>query len=143
HRCIDLGGAVIRHHGHPEIREPRPARPPERELPSCRLDLVRPRQYLQGNLEILRAAGQRTDDGDVRPGELSRETVPARRTDSPRRLVAVDTAVVGRIPDGRADVAADVQCAQARRDGGGRAAGGAAWCPRGVPGIAGGAVDWI
>ncbi len=67
----------------------------------------------------------------------------ARRADAPGRLVPVDAAVVRGIADRGADVAAELEAREPRRERRRRAAGGPAGRAQQVPGIVGGAVDRV
>ena len=66
-----------------------------------------------------------------------------KRHDSHSRLVAEDAAIVRRVADRGADVAADLQARHAGRQGRRRAAGIAAGGTLQVPGVVGGAVDLV
>ena len=111
------------------------------ELPAGAVDLVRAGHDLQRDLEVVRAARQRSDHGDVRLAQVRRQGLALRRADAEGRLVAEDAAVVGRVADRGADVAAGLEPGQAGGERRCRAAGRAArararrprgcwWCRR-------------
>src|SRR5881296_3607509 len=72
---------------------------------------------------ISSAPAEGADDGDVGRSDLARQRLAAGRHDGVGRLVAVDTAVVRRVADRGADVAAGLESRQAGGERRGRAAG--------------------
>ena len=93
----------------------------------------------------MRAAGHRADGGDVEVVGIDRrlQFMPGHRQHAPGGLVAPHAAVVRRVADGRADVAAQFQPGEAGRQCRCRAAGRSARRAAGVPGVAGGAVHRV
>ena len=121
-RLVDFGVRIGEQHGDLEVAQLLLFRARQGELPAAAVDFVGAGDRVHGDLEVLGAARQRSDHGDVADTDAVAR-VALVGDHAPGRLVAVDAAVMRGISDRGADVAARIDAGQAGGERRARAAG--------------------
>ena len=146
HAGIHLGQWIVIEHRHAAALRWRAAvLPGQRHAAHGGVQAQRRGQDVHRQRQVEGAARQRADCGDVEAvgAALGCKFMTGLWQHAPSRLVAPDTAVMRRIADRRADVAAELQRGEAGGQRRRRAARRAARRARGVPGVAGAAVNRV
>jgi hypothetical protein len=134
-RVVDLGGRIARHHRDAVLGEAGLARRRQLESPGAAVADIRAGEDLQRKLEVESGAGERADRADVARRIHPGQRVPGARGDVEARLVPIDAAVMGRVADRGADVAADLEPGEPGGERRRAAAGGAARPALEIPGL--------
>ena len=143
-QCVVLHAIGIgQHDADLEIAQAAARRGRQLQAPADRLLRVGAGHHLERDLQIIGRAGQGADHAQVVLGQFARPKNAARPQDVKRRLMAIDSTVMGGIADRGANVAAGFQGGQTGRQGRRRPAGGAARHAGDIPGIVGGPVNGV
>ena len=111
HGALDGARRILQPHCDAVVGERSPSRRRQLQVPGGAVGLVGAGEHVHRQRQILRGAPERPDDGEVHGAQRARwrGDVPAGRDDAEAGLVPVDAAVVRRVADRAANVAAEFQ----------------------------------